>query len=202
MDDFDVVYKIYLNARSMLLARGYNLDEKPSLETFRYMYDNNNFNIDDKDNKIKVIFGDLNKTVTKKDLDQYIKYLKTYVDPKNKNSDIENKFDKLIVISKDKISSSVEKDLLTNTYKNIEVFTFANLSINIIQHSAQPIFIPLTAEDSKIFLNEIETKKTELPRIGKNDPVSKYFGLKPGQVLKCIRQSPSDGQSIYYRLCQ
>ena len=38
-------------------------------------------------------------------------------------------------------------------------------------------------------------------KILSSDPLARYYGMKPGDILKIIRPSNCSGYSIYYRYC-
>ena len=42
-------------------------------------------------------------------------------------------------------------------------------------------------------------KPTELPLIFVNDPAILGLGVKPGDMIKITRKSPTAGESLYYR---
>lgn len=85
-------------------------------------------------------------------------------------------------------------------FPNTEVFTEQELMIDLVSHVAVPKHEILTEEETKIFLDDYLLKKRAIPKVYMNDPVSKYFNAKVGQVFRIIRPSEVAGESIYYRL--
>ena len=49
------------------------------------------------------------------------------------------------------------------------------------------------------YLNEFNCKPTELPLIYVKDPAILGLGVKPGDMIKITRHSPTAGESLYYR---
>ncbi|MCK4484870.1 MAG: DNA-directed RNA polymerase subunit H [Candidatus Thorarchaeota archaeon] len=58
------------------------------------------------------------------------------------------------------------------------------------------------AEDSEVqlVLNHYGIKKSQLPRILRDDPAARVLGAKVGQVIRIGRTSPTAGSIYYYRL--
>lgn len=186
MEEEEIIYIVRGNVIDMLRDRGYEMDDNPNKEEFSVMYRNNEYDI--LNDKVLVYFIKDSKNVSKKDLETIVS--------KGVN------YDKIIIISKEKCTPSVEKELMSQQYSHVELFIYQNLLMNISKHIYQPKFRVLSNEEVEEFLKSNKLKKTELPIIKKSDPIARYYGLRGGQVIKIIRQSPSAGEGIFYRRCQ
>ena len=65
------------------------------------------------------------------------------------------------------------------------------------------VYVPkheiMTIKESKQVLKDFNCMPTELPLIFVNDPAIIGLGVKPGDMIKITRKSPTAGESIYYR---
>jgi DNA-directed RNA polymerase subunit H len=65
------------------------------------------------------------------------------------------------------------------------------------------IYVPkheiMTKKEAEEILKKFNCKPTEMPLIFSNDPAIIGLGVKPGDMMKITRKSPTAGESIYYR---
>ncbi|KRX11178.1 RNA polymerase, subunit H/Rpb5 C-terminal [Pseudocohnilembus persalinus] len=83
----------------------------------------------------------------------------------------------------------------------LEIFDEKNLVYNITKHTLVPKHQPLNSKEKSDLLAKYKIKENQLPKILINDPVSKYFGMRRGDVFKIIRTSETAGKYITYRIC-
>merc|ERR1712080_450673 len=76
---------------------------------------------------------------------------------------------------------------------NIEFFDEDDLVVNITKHKLVPKHEPLNIEEKKELLAKYSINDTKLPKILTAYPVSKYFGMKRGDVFKIVRDSETAG---------
>ena len=65
------------------------------------------------------------------------------------------------------------------------------------------VYVPkheiMTKKEAEQVLMQYNCKPTELPLIFVNGPAIIGLGVKPGDMIKITRNSPTAGESIYYR---
>ena len=65
------------------------------------------------------------------------------------------------------------------------------------------IYVPkheiISKKEAEEVLEKYHCQPTELPLIMANDPAIVGLGVKPGDMIKITRNSPTAGESFYYR---
>jgi len=183
-------YCVYKTLREMLQDRGYKITNIFSFEEFNVMYEENNYDIIDDENKIYAMFYKDSKTFGKKDLETIVSKIHAEY---GENINI-------IIILKDKYNVIIEKELSNEYYQNVEIFLFKNLTFNITKHVDMPKFYPMTEEEIKEITDKYKTKKTQFPRMLLTDPIARYYGVKSGGMFRIVRKSPASGNYITYRM--
>lgn len=95
-------------------------------------------------------------------------------------------------------------DAWTKHKFRIQFWPIQRLVNNPMKHVLQPKFEKVNNdEDLKTIMKEwYVTKKTQFPYIKfHNDPVARFMGLLPGDVVKIIKPSVTAGEYIKYRVC-
>lgn len=92
------------------------------------------------------------------------------------------------------------EDIVESYNTQVEIFKFNKLQLDITEHDLVPQHIVLTKEEGEEVLESYRARKRDMPLIRSNDPVAKYYNMKPGEIVKIIRPSPVTGEAISYRL--
>ena len=65
------------------------------------------------------------------------------------------------------------------------------------------IYVPkheiMNKDEAMKVLEKYHTKPTEMPLIYVSDPAIRGLGVKPGDMIRITRKSPTAGESVYYR---
>lgn len=106
-----------------------------------------------------------------------------------------------ILVYENNLTFSAKKYVSTKSKEiQVEFFNHEDLLINKTRHSHAPRYqLVNVSELQKYNINEGE--KDNLPKILSSDHISKYFGLKKGDLIKITRSSETVGEYTTFRVC-
>jgi DNA-directed RNA polymerase subunit H (RpoH/RPB5) len=96
--------------------------------------------------------------------------------------------------------STRAQDMVDSYETQVEIFKFNKLQSDITEHDYVPQHVILTKEEGDKVLEAYRARKRDMPLIRSNDPVAKYYNVKPGEIVKIFRPSPSTSKIVAYRL--
>ena len=67
------------------------------------------------------------------------------------------------------------------------------------KHSLIPKHVKLNDKEKQALLERYNISLKQLPKILVTDPALANLNVKSGDVIKIVRQSPTAGESIFYR---
>jgi DNA-directed RNA polymerase subunit H (RpoH/RPB5) len=194
------------NVKEMLIDRNDNIDNLTSINT-------NDLNIPIvlySENTCIIIA--LTTTAKKSIIDQLKQNKKTKdtedeVDVFKEFVNTYNKFLNYIVIF-DELTSADNK-LLINFDKTLNkidgllsFFLYSDIHFNPTRHHLVDKHTKLTRDEGKELLLQYGLKtKLALPIILKSDPISRWLGIRPGDIVRIERYNLNSGLTYYYRSC-
>jgi len=81
-----------------------------------------------------------------------------------------------------------------------QIFRESSFLSDLISYRDQPRFELLSPKEIELFKKEYNTTDYTTKKILRSDPISKYFALRKGDIIRIIRPSPTSGQAIDYRI--
>ena len=106
-------------------------------------------------------------------------------------------FDLKLVIFKE-MNQKTFKQIIA--FKNSQAFWEHELMINIIENNYVPQHQVLTDEERIDFVKSYQITRDKLPKLYLYDPISRYYNMKIGDVVRIYRPSPNSGVAITYRV--
>ena len=83
----------------------------------------------------------------------------------------------------------------------VETFPIKCFQYDLMAHRLVPDAKVLSVEEEKAFLKEKRVTKKELSKILTVDPVAKYLGMRPGQILRTERPAMEGYFYYHWRVC-
>lgn len=191
------LYKVRQTVLEMIEDRGYVVPPhltSITFEQFSIQYDQKtiNFMVEDASKAKKYyVYFHTDKSFGKNDMS-------TIVDKIVK--DVEDETVGIIMLLKDKESTSILKEKAKPKYKNVELFEQRLMRFNPSKHVFVPKHVILTPEEEAEVVDRLQTPKSKFPKISATDVQARYLAMERGQMCKIIRVDPEVGLSINYRV--
>ena len=108
-----------------------------------------------------------------------------------------------LVVTREKPAASAKKGI-DELGRDVQFFDIRELQYNVSRHSLVPRHEPVREEApiEEIMKRYHLKSRFHLPLILNSDPMARYLALKPGQLVRITRVSPSSGHYVLYRCCQ
>ncbi len=191
------LYKVRQTVLEMISDRGYAIPPdmlQVSFEQFSVQYDAKSIDLyiqDETKEKPYYVYFHTDASFGKNDMKNVVQKITNQYQNENMG---------IIVLLKDKESTSIQKEKSKAIYKNVEFFEQKKMTFNITKHVFVPKHVIMTPEEEAQVVEKYETPKSKFPKISVSDPVAKYYGMKPDQMCRIIRNDPEVGLSISYRI--
>jgi len=187
-------YIVRQHTLEMLEDRGYEINNSLKISQFEFTqnFENNNidFIVSKKDKKIFIHHHLDTKALSKKDLEILSKQIEEDLPDENVS---------IILIMEDKPTPAIYKEIEQSTFGKVELFLTHQLYVNISHHEMNSKFRVLSEEEVNEITKKLNTPKNKFPQILSTDPMSRYYGVEPGQVFEITRKSHNTGESVIYR---
>ncbi|KAL7053599.1 hypothetical protein AAHC03_026978 [Spirometra sp. Aus1] len=126
-----------------------------------------------------------------------MKTIRAYVDQMQQD----HTYKAILVLQDRGLTPAAKTAIAELSYKyTLECFFENELMVNITEHELVPQHVVLTQEEKKELLDRYRLKESQLPKMQVSDPVSRYYGLRRGQVVRINRPSETAGRYITYRI--
>lgn len=96
------------------------------------------------------------------------------------------------------VSFSPVDTLKMKQFPNVQFFAVDELLINITNNKLVPRHE--IVKDPQYILKQLMATPSQLPKILVTDPMAKYIGAKPGDIVRIIRNSKQAGEYVVYRI--
>mmetsp|Transcript_8745 Transcript_8745/g.16107 ORF Transcript_8745/g.16107 Transcript_8745/m.16107 type:complete len:204 (-) Transcript_8745:240-851(-) len=198
-EELDQLFRVRRTILEMLDARGYIVgdeDKSMDLKSFREEFKGSSRdrlklfaykNREDPSSRIFVFWSDDKKLSTST--------MKTFEQRMN-----HHKVTRAIIVVQERITNLAKQAIEEMDKMQIETFLESELLVNITKHRYVPKHQVLTEKEKQALLAKYHLKETQLPRMQKVDPISRFYGLKQGQVVKIFRPSETAGRYVTYRI--
>ena len=198
------IYKARKTILSLCMNRGYDTSEYDEfgIDDVNAMYHNDQLNLilenEDNNSKMCIHFYLDKKQIKPQNLDDIVEEV-FYV-----NELLSNK-DTLIIISDEEPNDTLitkMKYLYDHSGIFVVIHNIRRLQYNILKHDLVPDIEILDETEKKEFMDKYNVRNLkQLPEISRFDPQALAIAMRPGDICKITRDSPTVMKTHYYRVC-
>jgi DNA-directed RNA polymerase subunit H len=195
------VQKSFATIREMLIDRGEDLSSmqhmSPSDVAVVASSSPTIFHIDIPSCKFRIIYN-LNLSFKLPEIKKLLSVIE-----EGAPSDVDKGINNIIVVTREKATSTSKKGMEDHIRRCVQFFRISELQFNISRHEFVPKHFAIRNEEEieKLVLAFRARSRYNFPIISCTDPMARYLALKPGQMVKITRFSPSSGMYTSYRCC-
>lgn len=140
---------------------------------------------------VLIIFSQKDRGILDRDITKFIEFANT-----------NGYTNGVIIVSLTPLSENVLKVAKSYAKDRIQFFHIRQLQFDITTHRlAVPHRILTDEQKTAIFEKYKISNPEQLPSIDSQDPMAKWIGAVPGDIIEVIRHSDVAGQQYYYRHC-
>lgn len=156
------------------------------------------------DTKKMYIKYSLEKTMTIQEMEHIMEDLYENADDQYRLG--QNADDGLVIVTSEEPNKKVQSflgELLIKRGRFVTVYNIKRLQFNVTKHELQPQQVDiLSVEERDDMMRKYNVQGlSELPEISRFDPLAMALFVRPGQVCKMVRNSPTALSVPYYRVC-
>lgn len=146
--------------------------------------------------------GDLTYIIKADNGDNYaIKIIFQRITATGKNSAISEFFKEYAKYKKIIVANDFNNKIIDYVAKyHTQIFKEPILLEDMLVHRDQPRFELLSPAEMKQVKEEYNVTDYTIEKLPRNDPMTKYFALKKGDIIRVVRPSPTAGFGISYRV--
>jgi DNA-directed RNA polymerase I, II, and III subunit RPABC1 len=175
--------KIILKNRGVVDANGFQQVANPADETHMFTYGG-----------VLVVFSEKTR-VSERELNNLLAFA------------TENDYSGGMIIvtptrSSDSVLTALRRYVADTTQPLIQIFEMRHLQFDISAHRKQPKHRVMSVEETAAMLKEFHIPDVKrIPKIDCQDPMAKWIGARPGQVIEVLGLCETSGDNRRYRLC-
>jgi DNA-directed RNA polymerase subunit H (RpoH/RPB5) len=139
-------------------------------------------------------------------LNAYVdKYYGNGLDENTESVILDKQTDALIILSENEPNESL-RDSMALIYEKrgvyVNVINVKRLQYNVLDHELCPKMEVISQNDMETIKTKLNISNfRQLPEISRYDPMAMAFMLRPGNIAKFHRKSPTAQTTDYYRIC-